>query len=1317
MAAPRIRFKRSSVPGKKPTYLELGRFGVNTYDAEVYLTRERAGIGTDIVSVSTGARVKNVLHVTNDGKDTNTGRKEGDAFATIKKAVSVATPGTVIRIAGGIYNEDNPITVPDQVGFSCDILRDVEIYPNNPNEDLFYWGSGNMFENASFRGTMPGKAIFSFDPAEQRYINQSPYVRNCTNFIPGSLGMRIDGDIVIGPLKSMVVDSYTQYNQGGIGVSITNSAYAQLVSIFTICDNIAIYCGSGGACDLTNSNSSFGTYGMIADGVSPMKYVGVITANAGFDRDTFDIDLTTPTFNVVNALYDNRTGVTTIYTNQPHKFNVGMSVTIAGLGFTCGTTVGVLTYPSGSKGNIFEVKTVAPGRFLDASNLIISNKQEIVDKSLASIALNYPDFVYPGDNANDPSYRFKDSYRLIQQNKQEIIDKSLASIAVGFPTGFRFPTDPVPYRQNRYYDASRLIQLNKQEIIDKSIAAVAIAHSDFYFPGDAQPNSRNRYYDSYRLIQKNRDVIVNISWTNTLASYPGISTTQSKCKRDIGFFVDAISADVFTGGNNYSRQFVLQYFNATGNPISNGLVGEETQSIFAFEQARNLMKSAITNTLVGAAYSDLTLTVDPITLSNTNPNSCSNVRTNIDNLTSIVTTTIIAGNTLSLPPANVGGFSTGGTKCARDIGYLVDALATDIFTGGNAYAKGFALQYFDNSGNPIVNGVLGETNESITAFNAAREYAKKAVTNQLNFKNLSVSSGLSTYQGTGSSIPVDQSGNENSCADVQSNINTLINIITTTIGAGNTSSLPPTNLGISTTNKCARDIGYFVDAISTDLFTGGNSYVISFIKQYFDSVGSASSSLLGEETQSVYSFNSVGNYAKAAITNQLNKKDRTLTADPSPESGAQSNTNPTSCSDVQSAINTLVSIATLSIESENLTALNNITINNGSFITGESKCRRDISYIVDAIASDLKNYTNSEIIKATKLYFNSNGSLITNGLYGETNESITAFNAVRSYCKLAINNLLNNRNNSLAIDPATGSNVSPYSCANVQTTIDNLVDILITNLSNGNLNSLPNISLPSTTFTVNVGISTLQHFYNSGGTVKCSTIRPFDGEVVYFGDLYNEIDTMSVGYGGTGYTFAPNITIEDPDTSWGVAAQAVANIENGSITTIEIVSTGRGYTRIPKITVEGPSIGFSTAKINAEIKPTYYSVSKAIPIGNDKFRMTINETVPYNVGMGTIVPFYKQSRILASGHSFQYIGAGDYIDTALPWLGGVPIQENETVSKNGGLVVYTSTDQSGNFRIGSGVIVNQNTGTVSGSSYTKSLFSTLTPFILALGGD
>ena len=43
-------------------------------------------------------------------------------------------------------------------------------------------------------------------------------------------GARIDGNQA--PLlKSMNFDSYTQYNQGGVGIAVTNEGYAQLVSI------------------------------------------------------------------------------------------------------------------------------------------------------------------------------------------------------------------------------------------------------------------------------------------------------------------------------------------------------------------------------------------------------------------------------------------------------------------------------------------------------------------------------------------------------------------------------------------------------------------------------------------------------------------------------------------------------------------------------------------------------------------------------------------------------------------------------------------------------------------------------------------------------------------------------------------------------------------------------------------------------------------------------------------------------------------------------------------------------------------------------
>jgi len=620
MAVPVIRIKRSAVQGKKPTVndLPLGELGLNTYDAELYARRERIGIGTDIVSLGAGATVTNILYVTKDGSDTNTGRKLGDAKATIGAALTESGAGTVIKVSAGSYVENNPLIVPAQVSIIGDSLREVSVSPLNVGEDLFYVGNGDYIAEMSFTGSLnAGKAIFAFNPDKPEYNNQSPYIQNCTNFIPNSIGLKIDGSKSIGPTKSMVVDSYTQYNQGGIGVSITNEGYAQLVSLFTICDEIAVFTGSGSACDLTNSNSSFGNFGLVSDGVGPRKYTGIITTAASADSDTFVLDLNVPTLGVQTATYDNNVGIITITTTTNHNFNVGMGVTIAGLEFTCPSGPGISTFPSGNFGYVFEV------------------------------------------------------------------------------------------------------------------AAIGAANS----------------------------------------------------------------------------------------------------------------------------------------------------------------------------------------------------------------------------------------------------------------------------------------------------------------------------------------------------------------------------------------------------------------------------------------------------------------------------------------------------------------------------------------------------------------------------------------------------------FSAYVGVSTLAHTYVSGGTVKINVVRPFDGQVIYFDELYFSVDGVNVGSGGTGYTENVDITFSAPSEPWGIPATAVGEVTNGSVTSVEMVSNGRGYTTAPTVTFASPNSGINTATGTANLIPIYYSILRSTPISAGICTIVVNDNVPYAVGVGSTAPFFKQSRILASGHSLEYIGSGTNINNALPNQGGVVIQENEIDMRNGGLVVFTSTDQSGNFRIGDGVVINQQTGTISGTFYSKSLFSAMTPFILALGGD
>ena len=95
----------------------------------------------------------------------------------------------------------------------------------------------------------------------------------------GSMGgMLIDGDQIseVSPVRSFVIDAFTQVNQGGRGVRATRRGYAQLVSVFTIFSSIAVQTDSGGILSITNSNANFGDYCMISKGYGPKEFSGTV---------------------------------------------------------------------------------------------------------------------------------------------------------------------------------------------------------------------------------------------------------------------------------------------------------------------------------------------------------------------------------------------------------------------------------------------------------------------------------------------------------------------------------------------------------------------------------------------------------------------------------------------------------------------------------------------------------------------------------------------------------------------------------------------------------------------------------------------------------------------------------------------------------------------------------------------------------------------------------------------------------------------------------------------------------------------------------
>jgi len=388
-----------------------------------------------IIWAPAGADSKNIIYVSKHGNDDNNGRTEGAAKLTIGAAAAVAQPGDTIMIRSGVYGENNPIGLRTDVSVSGQDLRLVTIYPQN-DDDVFYVRRGCLIENLSFaysknpyNVTAPinitGAAV-AFPPpvgigsARSGFLDpgpvnegpsgrwRSPYIRNCTNFMTKSIGMKINGDHAnasftginsLGQdLKSMVCDSFTQYNENGIGVSITNGGYAQLVSIFTINNDIAIFCSTGGNCDLTNSNSSFGNFGLVADGVQQVGFTGITTgATVAAEQDTYTFVDVKDTSNNIRKPFDgqalffkinlasyNDVGGATGIVTAPLRSVRSVVVTNGGSGYSQAAPPNVtISSPGGPESILAELSAnVSAAGTISSIDVIASGRNFLPDQSI-----------------------------------------------------------------------------------------------------------------------------------------------------------------------------------------------------------------------------------------------------------------------------------------------------------------------------------------------------------------------------------------------------------------------------------------------------------------------------------------------------------------------------------------------------------------------------------------------------------------------------------------------------------------------------------------------------------------------------------------------------------------------------------------------------------------------------------------------------------------------------------------------------------------------------------------------------------------------
>ena len=577
-----------------------------------------------------------------------------------------------------------------------------------------------------------------------------------------------------------------------------------------------------------------------------------------------------------------------------------------------------------------DAQTNVYSRYKDAYRLIQQNKQHIQDKAVAEVAVEHPDFYFPDDQQTDTGSRFADAYRLIQQNKTEIVQAAYDEIVIQHP-GFVNPSPASCIRDitifvdsvsldlfqggNRYTrlftleyfngpgagslsgeETETMTAFNKAGDLMKDAITNQLTVKDLTITPDSVTND-NQSPLSCSNVRINIDTLVNITISAILAgntsSLPNesagsiITDGETKCKRDVGYFIDAISTDLTTLGNSYSIDFIKQYF-VEGNVNGKVLTFTAAAGTTLLNRADRIYNGVSTTTNGAGADATFRVTRDS--------NGVVDSVTIIDGGYGYA-----AGDIVTIPGGSIGGVD------------IADDLAVTVDTAEEAWITG---------------GLQGEEGPSITAYSAAVAAMKLALTNQLFVKDLTLTgdpqpgnagSGISVF-GTPGTTTNNQ--DTQSCSNVQSTIDTLSELIYGRIrqgdmvtGTATNPALPEVNYGSAPSfqEKCKRDIGIVVDAIAEDLALGGNYNIINATLSYFDSTGNTliSNGLAGELAQSITAFAEARDLCFKAVTNQLNIRDFDISPGPAQLGVAGPdipNDNPNACLDVRNNIDTLFGI-------------------------------------------------------------------------------------------------------------------------------------------------------------------------------------------------------------------------------------------------------------------------------------------------------------------------------------------------------------------------------------------------------------------------
>jgi len=278
---------------------------------------------------------------------------------------------------------------------------------------------------------------------------------------------------------------------------------------------------------------------------------------------------------------------------------------------------------------------------------------------------------------------------------------------------------------------------------------------------------------------------------------------HEKCERDTGYNIDAITSDLYNGGNSKTIEYAKKYWEGTNSNLANAT--EQNYAVLVNNKLIEIINDYI---LTNTAWT--TAQVPVVTTQNTsNPLAESNAKNRVTELGTILNDVTVNG--LGSMPAvtpSWSNFTYDGVLCERDTRINLQGLdgdggiLYDLRYGGNEQTRYTASKYFIDS-TPQIDG--DRTPEIF-----AKNYVRDLINNYI----LPQPAQAQTYP---FALALLDANKEFIADEVMAWFDYNY----------------PTIHNASRHQKCERDTRYNLDAIRSDLYTGGNHQVIKMASKYW----------------------------------------------------------------------------------------------------------------------------------------------------------------------------------------------------------------------------------------------------------------------------------------------------------------------------------------------------------------------------------------------------------------------------------------------------------------------------------------------------